>query len=128
MSKDDQLKQKILLALEEAGEDHLSALLNTVIHGFGDPEEIAAFRTALQALVEEDLLRLARPRRPGQARLVPLSQPESVAVLAHLKSLLAWSSSEKLWKWNEEASSRMEVVLTDEGVQDARTAAAGEGQ
>jgi hypothetical protein len=126
MAAESDLEQKILMSLEEAGEDHLSALLNTVIDASGNPDEIASFRTALTSLIEEDLLRLARSRQAGPASLKPLSQPESVAVLAHLKAFLVWSPPENLWKWNEDASSRMDVVLTDEGIAAARRAAAGE--
>jgi hypothetical protein len=116
------LEHKILLSLEEAGEDHLSALLNTVVQGSGNPTEIEFFRLALTDLIEEDLLRLAKSRQIGQLKLKPISLDESVSVLAHLKSLLVWSSSEGLWKWDEEASSRMDVVLTDAGIAAARQA------
>jgi hypothetical protein len=121
------LEHKILLSLEEAGEDHLSALLNTVVQGHGDPGEISSFRDALTNLINEDCLRLARSRRPAQGTLKPLSQPESLAVLVHLNALLQWSDGENIWKWNEDAMTRMDVVLTDEGMVTARQRAR-EGQ
>jgi hypothetical protein len=102
--------------------------MNTVIQGTGDPNEIACFREALTNLIEDDLLRLARSRQSGQAELKPLSRPESVALLAHLRSLLEWSPQENIWKWNEAVSSRMDVVLTDYGIAAAQEAAKRESE
>jgi hypothetical protein len=121
------LEQKTLKVLEEAGEDHLSALLNTVIPVEGDIEELSFFRTALTKLIGEDLLRLARSRKPGQRTLAALSAAESIAVLSHLNSMLVWSESDRIWKRDETSISAVDVVLTEEGLAAAREILLREG-
>ena len=120
------LERKILVCLEAAGPDDLSALLNSVLHGTGNLDEIERFRIAFAGLMDQDLLRLARSRTSALTGIKPLSHSESVAVLPHLRSLLQWSAPERIWRWNVEARIRMDAVLTDAGMAAARRIAAEE--
>jgi len=114
-----ELQSLILAALEEAGEDHLSALINTVVSRNGSIDEIDAISTALAGLIEGGLLRIARSRDKDSLRWIALRKDESLAPLSSLKSFLQWSSADRLWKW-QESFPRLEVLLTPAGIDAAQ--------
>ena len=90
------LQRLILAALEEAGEDHLSALMNTVISGRGRRAEVTAMRDALQGLQSAGLIRLARSRDKATLELVPLDESQSRFIVQSLELYLAWSDSKNI--------------------------------
>jgi hypothetical protein len=109
----------ILANLEEAGEDHISALLNTVTAVKGDSGEIDALRVALTDLVGRGFLELAKRRHESSLRLIPLSQAKSLDLLANLRSFLFWSPTDKLWRWDT-TFPLLDVMLTESGFLVAR--------
>jgi hypothetical protein len=63
-----ELQQRIVSELEEAGEQELITLLNTVADfRQGRPEEVSLYRDALHGLIEEGLVLMAPERVPGNA-------------------------------------------------------------
>lgn len=114
-----ELQFRILAELEEAGEDDLSALTNTVTVTSGAIEELGEMSSALIGLLESDLLRLSRSRDTHSLRRVPLSTSESLAQLTSLESFFRWSVPDKLWRWRENVS-RVELLLTTSGMTAAR--------
>ena len=121
-----ELQTRILPALEEAGEDDLSALVNTVGGGHGAGEEIRAVSSALSGLIEGGMLEIARFRNKDTLRWTPLPMEESLALLSNLESFMRWSASERLWRWHSDIP-RAEVLLTDAGIAAARRILAEQG-
>jgi hypothetical protein len=113
------LQRLILAALEEAGEDHLSALMNTVISGRGRRAEVTAMRDALQGLQSAGLIRLARSRDKATLELVPLDESQSRFIVQSLESYLAWSDSKNIWTLLADHSD-IEILLTEAGKMAAR--------
>lgn len=114
------LESAILATLEEAGEDNLAALLNTV----GDAgtqqvgNKIDEFGTALSKLIDGGFLELATSRDESSRRWIPLSGPESLQVLRQLDSFFDWSKADKVWVWSS-SSPRVEALLTRAGIRAA---------
>jgi len=119
MSGFSELERDILATLEEAGEDDLAALLNTVRECHGSKDEIEAFRGALTRLIEGNILDIAKFRDEVSRRWIKLPKLESVALVTRLGSLLHWSPSDGLWNFPA-GSPRLQVVLTDAGLTAAR--------
>src|SRR5207248_7954480 len=121
MIKFDKVESSILATLEEAGEDGIAALLNTVnaAYAHGSPEEIDIFRAALTRLINRGLLEIANSRDPESKRWTPLPKSEALLVLQKLGSFLGWAKSEELWIWSSPAP-RAEVLLTPAGAVAAR--------
>jgi hypothetical protein len=115
----NQLERDILATLEEAGEDHMAALLNTVRKCEGRASESRRFSEALTRLIGWNLIAMATEREKDSLRLVLMSQHESRQMADQLESLLSWSAREGLWI-AQNNSQRPEVVLTDLGMKEAR--------
>jgi hypothetical protein len=115
------LENKILATLEEAGEEGIAALLNTVnsAGAHGSEDEIEAFRAALTRLVSNGLLAMARVRDSESKRWIPLPSSEALSLLQGLESVLRWSKIERLWMWTS-SSPRAQVLLTTTGQAAAR--------
>ena len=115
------VENKILAILEEAGEEGIAALLNTVnsagAHGFED--EIEAFGRALTRLINSGLLAIASVRDSDSRHWIPLPNSEAVSLVRGLESALHWSEIDKLWIWSS-SSPRAEVILTATGKVAAR--------
>jgi hypothetical protein len=122
------LENTLRMALEEAGEENVAALLNAVNcpGGHGLTSEVDEFRKALARLAESGFLEVARLRDETTSRWIPLPQQESLARLRELDSLLRWSNVERLWIWSS-PSPRLEVLLTAAGIIAAREALSQHG-
>ena len=96
MSRLSELEMRVLSELEEAGEENVAAMLNTVMHPIGDPSELADMQQALENLVRADLVRMSMDRDPT-GRLRDLSVDESLDVIADLTSGLRFNSATMYW-------------------------------
>jgi len=114
-----ELERDILATLEEAGENDLAALLNTVRECRGSIDEIEAYRAALTRLVKNNFLDIAKFRGKVSRRWIQLAQHESIALVTNVGSLLHWSPLDRLWNFPG-GSPRLQVVLTDAGLAVAR--------
>ena len=112
-----EMAARILAELEEAGQEHVPAMLNTVAATTGDAEEKTQYAAALAVLVRDDLARLAYDRDP-QGWLVPLSKEESVAAVSQLADGLLFGTNDGLWTWV--GSRRPDILITPAGLQQAR--------
>lgn len=113
------LERDVLAALEEAGEENVAALLNTVgakAHSVIDVEKV---KTALMCLLDQGLLEIALRRDESSRRWLPLRRIESAVLIGQLGVLLFWSASEGIWKW-ESSSPRMNIILTEAGLAASR--------
>jgi hypothetical protein len=115
------LENAVLMMLEEAGEENLAALLNSVkdLGALHSTNEIDEFRMVLIHFVENSFLEIARSRDEASKRWIPLPRRESISLLRKLDSLLRWSNTEKLWTWSS-SSPRLAALLTNAGTTAAR--------
>ncbi len=91
------LERRILAVLEEAGEDTISALTNTVGVPVGTPFEIAKIQSALIHLVRAGLAELGFSRNPAGGWVsAPLN--EGIGFLESLLNRLEWDTASKLWR------------------------------
>jgi hypothetical protein len=118
----------ILAVLEEAGEEHLSALVNTLERRLiGIPSNILRdVSKALIHLFNRDLARLARARDPVHHRLVPLSIHQSTSIASNLELLLERSLTDHLWHWKGD-DPIADVMLTESGLATAREVLLADG-
>ena len=108
------LQRRILSVLEEAGEDDLAALTNTVCSRTGSADEISDVAQALLGLMGDHLIAIARFRDSKSLEWIPLPNGEPQSILSELEMFLQWMGDESLWKWDAERS-RLEVILTKLG-------------
>lgn len=113
------LQNSILTTLEEAGEDDLSALINTVGACNGSAGEIESVSKAMEGLIKSGLLQMARSRDASTRRWIRLPREESLDLLSRLPSSVSWSVPDGLWKLHRYVP-RTEVLLTPDGVTAAR--------
>jgi hypothetical protein len=125
LSKHERL---ILAVLEEAGEEHVSALANTVEKHLaeGFPDTTQTISTALVHLIKRDLVRVARVRDPIHHRLVLLDIDESLTFANNLELLLERSPTDHLWHWKGDHPIA-DVALTDSGLASAREILSADG-
>jgi hypothetical protein len=118
----------ILAVLEEAGEEHLPALVNTLEKRLlgNSPGRTQAISVALGHLITHDLVRVARFRDKIHHRLVPLSVPDSLSIVTNLESLLERSRTDQLWRWKS-GEPIVDVILTDSGMAAARKILSADG-
>ena len=120
------LQRRILAILEEAGEDNLSALINTVNPHHASVDDLDTVSTALSDLVSSGLVNLARVRDEVSRGWIPLPFEDSIRVLANLRSVLSWSAGPRVWVWqSNELLPR--VVVTKLGEALARKVLAEDG-
>ena len=115
----NRIQRRILALLEEAGEENIASLINTVAVPKGTAPEIDAFSSGLLSLLEENYLVIACGRDPKTLRLVPIAEAEGHALVRDLKRLIHWSAAEGRWDWCGRGSIA-EVQLTDSGEAAAR--------
>jgi hypothetical protein len=113
------LARLVLANLEEAGEDDLAALLNTVTGRRGSAEEVSTFSAALTDLIQKNLLAIATRRDDVSRQWIPLNNLESLDVVARLNLLLRWYPKDLLWNISQNTF-RPHAVLTDAGICAAR--------
>jgi hypothetical protein len=121
------LQRLVLAILEEAGEEDIAALTNTLHRQrCGSSHEVEAMVPALSGLINDDLIRFASSRDPVSFQLIDWSKNDSLVLARALKSSLDWSPDEQIWKWNSELS-RAEVVMTKAGGAAARQVLSEDG-
>jgi len=110
-----ELQRRILTELEEAGEDHFSAMTNTVAKHHGALSEIAAMRAALHGLLEAGYVEVRRYRDlKMMERPFPLRRTDAVSLLGELETLVTWSSDNQRWEWRKDVP-MADIWLTDSG-------------
>jgi hypothetical protein len=113
MISNDELQLRILAELEEAGEEILVALLNTMNdEKQGRPEEVAPFREAMEQLIDKGLVLMAPEREPGK-RLVEVDAEQSHAMLSEILGLLTFRADQL--HWTVDPFVYTYAVLTDAG-------------
>jgi hypothetical protein len=107
-----EMEDRILSELQEAGEENVAALINTIINPMGDTIELIQLRQALDNLARKGLVRIALTRDATRG-LVPLSVDKSLEIVAKIDEFLRFRSSDSHWTWSGE--SKPHIVVTAEG-------------
>lgn len=116
------LQREILWILEEAGEEHITTLLNTLrsqVSPDQRPSLPDATYEALQALFLTGLVSF-EPRIAGCEVNRVSKRPDGIP---DFRTLIAWDEPAGYWKWNEDVAGkrRLAFILTDEGSQSLTT-------
>ena len=109
-----EIQRRILVALEEAGEDDFAALVNTVTERVGAPGEIDALVGGLTGLIDLRMVQIARARDSTSRRWMSIPSNESRALLKSAKLSFLWISTERSWRW-EPGRPRAQILLTASG-------------
>ena len=96
MSGLSELEMRVLSELEEAGEENVAAMLNTITRPVGDATELADLQRALENLLRGNFVRMSMDR-DSTGRLRDLSADESLDVIADLTSGLRFNSEKMYW-------------------------------
>jgi hypothetical protein len=108
------LERRILALLEEAGEENISALTNSISRPLGSSNEIFAMSSALATLTDLGYIRISVHRDDSSRRWVPLPVDQERKLVQELASNIQWSFVQNIWRWVSELPSAM-AVLTDTG-------------
>lgn len=120
------IQQRLLALLEEAGEETISALVNSVGQCNGSPSELDIVIESLISLTQQSLVCCASRRDEKTLKWIPINPTNSHALLAKLRENIRWFPDERLWKWDV-PTSPLVVLLTDAGLQKARKLLATHG-
>ena len=99
MIEHKELEQRILAELEEAWEETVGTLINTITERTGDPAEVHNCFAAISSLIDRDLVRMSNSRGADR-RLEALSLSASLEVLNALQPKFTYSSVQRLWQDN----------------------------
>lgn len=109
------LQRRILAVLEEAGEEEVTTLTNTVTKPQGRLEEIGTMTDALIGLANASLITVAVSRDRTSGHWIPLPSEDVIPLLKELAVSVEWSRIDRIWKWKSHLP-RVVVLLTDLGV------------
>lgn len=96
MAELSELEMRILSELEEAGQEEIPTLINTVMTVTGDPSEIDDIEDALKELFRAGFARIAIDRDESD-RLRRVSVEESLTLVSDLRKRLRFRESDKHW-------------------------------
>ncbi|HIC88313.1 MAG TPA: hypothetical protein EYP04_02790 [Anaerolineae bacterium] len=108
-------ERKILAVLEEAGEDDVHPLINTVNRPKGHPHEVTRVVDALFTLQHKSLVEFEKLYYQGSWKSVHLSPPEAAIELQELAKTLRWSPERQLWI-ADASMAVLRVLLTPTGM------------
>lgn len=109
-----ELTLRVLAEINEAGEENVAALMNTVFDRLGDTSEIESMQSALGILTSAGLIRIAMVR-DAQVGLLSLSVDESLAEIAKMQNCLRFRLTDRHWAFAGQI--HPEVVATDLGIE-----------
>ncbi|MEQ1613897.1 MAG: hypothetical protein ABL904_14215 [Hyphomicrobiaceae bacterium] len=115
----DEVMQRILAELEEAGEENPAAMLNTILDPNGDQQQLIAFQSALRRLVESGLAAMSVDRDQSR-RLTDATVSVSLTEIDALPTWLRFDLQKKYWADNRVKGPPFrqmypQIVLTEAG-------------
>lgn len=114
----DELQQRIVSELEEAGEETLLTLLNTVADfRQGRAEEVVLYRDALHGLIDDGLVLMAPERIPGNKTVEVDARRSRQMVIDRLEGV---HFVEEQHYWTKTPTTESYVVATEAGMTRAR--------
>jgi hypothetical protein len=120
----NELEVRVLAVLEEAGEENVPSLLNTVLLGSNNGKSLRVYLDALRSLVRKDFVRLSISRGADR-RLADLSPEDSLDQIEDQTAKLKFDETELYWKDTSRVGppygpSYPYVVLTKSGKEKSR--------
>jgi len=112
-----ELRERLLSELEWAGQENLPTLANTAVGPSFDIGLVTLMQQAMFDFVRRGVVRFAR-ERDRDGRLVEMSEAESLAIVADLKTHLQYSDG--LGRWTGGKEPWPDVVTTPTGAREAR--------
>lgn len=109
-----EIERRILAVLEEAGEEDIAALINSVGKWRGNPAEIGEVQNALASLISMGFLLLAASRVEPSLQWDARSIDESLAAVARVDASFRWDQEGNFWRWRDEFP-RIQILLSDRG-------------
>jgi hypothetical protein len=107
-----EMQMRIAAELEEAGQENVAAMINTIIDPAGDVGEIATMRDALDLMVRGGLVTMALDPGPGR-KLMRLGVDDSLALVGRIQALLLFRVSDRHWTFA--TNERPNIVATKAG-------------
>lgn len=119
------IQGQILLILEEAGEEYITTVLNTLKIEFPEVapgDFIREAEQAIQGLIRASFVSFWRETGKTSPSSTPLS-PGEVQQIFPLDGLMRWDEQSAFWVWDESraGSHRVSVVLTESGQRTVRS-------
>jgi len=109
-----EIERRILVTLDDAGEEYVSALINTVIECEGSRNEVTSVMGALRKFLRGSLVGCAVARDTNTLALIKLAESEAIHLLNALPEQISWSQEDSLWLWTA-SQPRLAVLLTNDG-------------
>ena len=116
MSDLEVIERRVVASLEEAGENDLQSLVNTVRRS-ASVDELKLVAEAIKAAYHHGLVLLARPSWEQPRTWTPLSAEETARSL-DLEQHSFWSTEHGHWL-SKNPRERLDIVLTDQGIKAA---------
>lgn len=118
------IRRHVLITLEEAGEDDLCALVNTINARNGTAVPLECARSVVKELIAGGILQLAQSRVTDLRRWSPMPTHDADALVMSLERLMRWDSDAEMWRWDPQQP-RTQVLLTPLGQEAAAKSLAG---
>ncbi len=109
-----EIERRILVTLNDAGEEYVSALINTVIECEGNHSEVTSVIDALRKFLHGSFVGCAIARDTNTLELIKLAESEANHLLNALPEQISWSQEDSLWIWTA-SQPRLVVLLTNSG-------------
>jgi hypothetical protein len=109
------LQRRILALLEEAGEEGLCSLTNSVARPRDANNELQAMMDALLGLLNAGFIEVAVSRDSVSLQWVSLPDEEATSLVRNIAAFVEWSRGERLWLWNSDLP-HPEIVVTTSGM------------
>lgn len=109
-----EIERRILVTLNDAGEEYVSALINTVIECEGSHSEVTSVIDALRKFLHGSFVGCAIARDTNTLELIKLAESEAIHLLNALPEQISWSQEDSLWIWTA-SQPRLVVLLTNSG-------------
>jgi hypothetical protein len=97
MAQLSEIAQRALSELEEAGEENIPTLLNTVTERTGAPGELLAVQDALRSLINAGFAAMAVERDVKSRRWKRMNERESLALIDRSPDWLSFRASDCHW-------------------------------
>lgn len=115
-----EIAARALSELEEAGQENIPTIMNTIFEPAGEPWEKEGVIEAINGLVTQGLARMAS-ERDESGRLVDASLDDSMEILSGISTTLSFDVERSLWTDENILSEEYpELVITELGWEKSR--------
>ena len=108
----DELALRTLSELEEAGEENIPTILNSILEPAGASEQLLVVKQSLEDLIDAGLVSIAIERDPSR-RWKPLPQDKALEITGRMASEITYRKADNHWTFV--GSARPQLVITQDG-------------